>query len=560
MKKNTVILALLFGLQAIACEDVIFRNSLEAPVMTEAEASRFLVQASFGPSSRSIDKLRFEGFEDWIDRQLCMPASYITDDLLALPEGASLLPQRLRLNWLRYVTAEDQLRQRVAFALSQIMVVSQRGYQCGVCPLGIGRYHDTLVEHGLSNFRDLLEEVTLNPVMGFYLSMLGNARADVLANTRADENFAREIMQLFSIGLVMLNADGSEQLDKMGQTIATYNIDHIKELAKVFTGWTWAGTPSWLFPSPDQMVPMEPYRENGDAIFHDFSAKAIIGHTGEGSTTMVPAGLSPEADLALALDILFNHPNVGPFISKQLIQKMVTSNPSQGYVGRITAVFNDNGNGVRGDLSAVVRAILLDVEARDILVSEDSDYGQLREPLLRLTHLWRALDAEFDVGGTADNFIFLGSLLGQSPYQAPSVFNFFRPDYRSNFIEPEAIVGPAFQINTESNLVRYQNLLAGLVLDGFSGGTQLSFFHVIMDGERIRNWLLQSHQTLIDNVDVLFFSGQMSVELDTTLNNLLSDLATDFGAPDQLSQEALTTRAALLIYVALSSAEYLIQK
>jgi len=197
MRKNTVIFSFLFCIQAIACEDVIFRNSFEPPVLTEAEASRFLMQASFGPNSSSIDELRFEGFEDWIDRQLCMPASYISDELQALPEGAALLPQRLRLSWQMYLTAPDQLRQRVAFALSQIMVVSQRGYQCGACPLGIASYHDTLVEHGLGEFRTLLEEVTLNPVMGFYLSMLGNARADELANTRADENFAREIMQLF---------------------------------------------------------------------------------------------------------------------------------------------------------------------------------------------------------------------------------------------------------------------------------------------------------------------------------------------------------------------------
>ncbi|WP_395376999.1 DUF1800 family protein [Marinicella sp. W31] len=559
MKKHTVILGILLSLQTIACEDVIFRNSLEPAVLTESEASRFLMQASFGPNTSSIHKLRFEGFENWIDRHTCMPASFITEDLLALPEGSSLLTQRLRLNWQSYVNAPDQLRQRVAYALSQIFVVSQRGYQCGACPIGIGRYHDTLLEHGLGNFRDLLEAVTLNPVMGFYLSMLGNARADELANTRADENFAREIMQLFSIGLVMLNQDGSEQLNGL-EPIATYNIEHIKELAKVLTGWNWAGTPSWLFPAANQLEPMTVYRENGDAIYHDFSAKAIIGHAGESSATMVDAGLSPEADLAFALDTIFNHPNVAPFISKQLIQMLVTSNPSAEYIGRVSAVFNDDGNGVRGDMAAVVQAVLLDVEARSELVAQEDGYGQLREPILRLTHLWRALDAEFDVGGASDNFIFLGLQLGQSPYQAPSVFNFFRPDYQSNFIEPETLVAPVFQINTESNLVTYQNLLAGIVLNGFSGGAQLSFFHVIMDGERIRNWLLVSNQTLIDNVNILFFGGNMSVALNGTLNDLLNNLANDFGAPDQLSQEALTTRAALLIYVALTTAEYLIQK
>ncbi len=541
-----------------ACIDSIFNNGYEPAQITRTEAARLLQQATFGATEASIDQLRFAGFETWINQQLCRPATTITEDLQQAT--GQLLPARLNLNWQAFVYAHDQLRQRVAFALSEIMVVSQIGFNCGNCPLGIANYHDTLVNHAFGNFRTLLEEITLNPTMGFYLSMLGNAKADLINNTRADENFAREIMQLFSIGLVMLNQDGTVQLDMSMQPIPTYDINHVKELAKALTGWTWANSPSWQFPTANILLPMAPFYETGVATYHDYSAKQIIGHNGINSSTAIPADLSPEEDLDLALDTLFNHPNVGPFISKQLIQKLVTSNPSPAYVERVATIFNDDGSGVRGNLEAVVRAILIDTEARDQAFYQADTYGKLREPILRLTHLWRSLDAEINYQGNNTDFIFLGQQLGQSPYQAPSVFNFFKPDYQSNDVEQADLVAPEFQINNESKLINYQNLLRSLTVFGFTGGLSLNFQNVVMDGEPLRSWLLTSNQALIDQIDLLFFSNNMGASLSSALDNLLNQYTTDFGAPNEITEQALTQRVAILIYVALATPEYLIQK
>ncbi len=543
--------------------DLIFASGMEDPaptvLLTESEASRFLAQTTFGPRLDEIADLQTQGPEAWLDAQMALPVTRILPVVQSQPDGAQLLGPRLRANWETFITADDQLRQRVAFALSEIMVVSQLGYECAECPLGMASYYDTLAENAFGNYRDLLEDATLHPVMGFYLSMLGNARADLVANTRADENFAREIMQLFSIGLVMLNPDGSVQMMD-DEPIPTYNIDHVKELARVFTGWTWAGTPSWEFPEADQLVPMEPYREGETAPFHDYGSKLIVGHGGILTTTSVPDNQPPEDDLALALDTLFNHPNVGPFLSSQLIQKLVTSNPSQEYVARVSAVFADDGTGVRGNLAAVVRAILLDPEARNPATHAPDSFGKLREPILRLTHMWRSLEAEFDVGGAANNFIFLGLQLGQSPLQAPSVFNFYRPDYESNFVDDPALVAPEFQINTESRLVNYQNLLRELTIAGFSGGATTTFYHVVMDGDLIRAPLLQSPEAFIDRIDLLFFGGAMAGQTRTVLLDLLENYRIENGEVAGLDTSDLTLRAAITLYVALSSPQYLIQK
>lgn len=559
MKKILVLTFIfLISTNSSACVDLIYRNSFSPALLAPNDAARFLQQATFGPKKQEIQQLQYSGIDDWLDQQICMPPSLITAELQNT-EG-QLLPARLNLNWQNFVYAPDQLRQRVAFALSEIMVVSQIGFDCGNCPIGIANYHDTLVNNTFGNYRDLLEAISLNPTMGFYLSMLGNAKADPIANTRADENFAREIMQLFSIGLVMLNQDGTLQLDMSMQPIPTYDINHVKELAKIFTGWTWADTASWLFPTADVISPMEPFYEMGTATYHDYSAKQIVGHMGVNSTTEVPAGLSPEDDLALALDTLFNHPNVGPFFSKQLIQRLVTSNPSSAFVQRIATVFNDDGQGIRGNLEAVVRAILTDVEARQEIHYQTDTYGKLREPVLRLTHLWRSLDAEINYQGNNTDFIFLGQQLGQSPYQAPSVFNFFKPDYQSNDIEDENLLAPEFQINNESQLINYQNLLRSLTVFGFTGGINLNFQNVIMNGDSIRSWLLDSNQTLLNSINLLFFSQNMSQTLYDHLNDLLNQYAVDFGHPAELSEAELTTRAGIILYLAMTSPEYLIQK
>ena len=280
----------------------------------------------------------------------------------------------------------DQLRQRLAFAWSQIFVVSDIDYVLANSKYGMANFYDTLARFADGNFRTLLEQVTLHPVMGIYLSMVRNEKANPALNIRPDENYAREILQLFTIGLHELNADGSVRRDGAGRPIATFDQATIEEFAKVFTGWNYDGVRSWTdtnVGTESRVLPMVPNED-----FHDTSTKQLLG----GQT--LPAGQGAYADLTGALDNIFAHPNVGPFVSRLLIQRLVTSNPSSGYVGRVAAVFNDNGAGTRGDLRATVRALLLDDEARNGSQNLPETFGKIKEPSMRLTNLWRALDAQ----------------------------------------------------------------------------------------------------------------------------------------------------------------------
>ena len=331
----------------------------------------------------------------------------------------------------------DQLRQRVAWALSQILVTSQVSL-ANRYPFGLADYYDMLAHHAFGDFRQLIEEVTLHPMMGVYLSMLGNRKPNAELNIRPDENYARELMQLFTIGLVELNADGTPKLDAHNQPIPTYDQAVVEGFAHVFTGWHWActfGSPGNCGFSntrgtvPNQILPMQLFPEE-----HDTGAKRLLTYP-NAVKSVIPAGQTAEQDLADALDNIFHHPNVGPFISRQLIQRLVTSNPSPAYVARVSAVFDDDGTGQRGNLGAVVRAILLDAEARAPASTADPDASKLKEPVLRLTQLWRAYDGRaangryFNINPSVD--------FGQGPLQAPSVFNFYSP-----FYAPPGEIGP----------------------------------------------------------------------------------------------------------------------
>jgi len=413
------------------------------PTLSTEDAFRFLNQSTFGATEADADQLIAVGIDAWIDEQLALPVSTQLDYLQSLPRPfpAGLLNNDRVDVWFRNaVNGQDQLRQRVAFALSQIFVVSQNG-ALQQAPYALADYYDMLARGAFGNYRDLIEDVTLHPAMGVYLSMLGNEKPNAALNIRPDENYARELMQLFSIGLIELDSAGTVVLDGNGDPVPTYDQPVIEGFAHVFTGWNWAGFANFEFARPtdaNQILPMQLYPD-----FHDTDAKQLLG------TTVLPAGQSGNDDLQAALDNVFNHPNVGPFISIRLIQRLTTSNPSGDYVRRVANVFDDNGRGERGDLAAVIRAILLDPEARPDTPTESS--GKLKEPLLRLTQLWRAYNAESDQGGypfIAGSFIF-----GQGPLQAPSVFNFFSPFYAPpGEISAAGLVAPELQIATE-----YQN-------------------------------------------------------------------------------------------------------
>ena len=353
---------------------------------------------------------------------------------------AELQADRVDIWFRNVVDGDDQLRQRVAFALSEILVVSQQGALIDA-PYSLADFYDQLALNAFGNYRDLLEIITLHPAMGVYLSMLGNQKPNPALNIRPDENYARELMQLFSIGLVELNLDGTVRTDGLGQPIPTYDQAVIEGFAHVFTGWNYAGAPS--FPQAfrndnNQTVPMQLY-----PAYHDEGAKQLL------NGVTIPAGQTGDQDLRMALDNIFNHPNVGPFIAIRLIQRLVTSNPSPGYVSRVASVFNNNGFGERGDLGAVVKAILLDDEARPAMHMEID--GKIKEPLLRLTQLWRAYNAQSQSGVFPLFPAYI--IFGQGPLQASHVFNFFSPFYAPpGEIRNSGLVAPELQIATE-----YQN-------------------------------------------------------------------------------------------------------
>ncbi len=509
------------------------------PTVTKAEAYQLLNQASFGATEAGADAVIALGMDAWIEDQLDKPASLQLPFLQSLPPPEfinQLNVDRVDVWFRNALHGEDQLRQRVAFALSEIMVVSQVG-ALNNYPFALASYYDLLAQNAFGNYRDLIEQVTLHPAMGIYLSMLGNEKPNPDLNIRPDENYARELMQLFSIGLVELEQDGSVATDGLGVPIPTYDQAIIEGFAHVFTGWHFAGAPSFDRARPtrfNQVVPMQLYPD-----FHDTGAKQLLG----GVT--LPAGQSGDQDLSDALDNIFNHPNVGPFIAIRLIQRLVTSNPSPGYVERVANVFDNDGSGVRGDLRAVVKAILTDPEARPDLPM-DID-GKIKEPLLRLTQLWRVYDAGADNGRYA---FFPQFFFGQGPLQSPSVFNFFSPFYAppgeirdSSLVAPELQIATEFQNTMVTNYFFFQTFALNSVAENLDEDDIYINFE-----EEIA--LAADIDALIDRVDDKLLAGTMSAGLRTEIAGML----------ERVSPDDAALRAAETIYLVVTSPEFAYQR
>jgi uncharacterized protein (DUF1800 family) len=456
-----------------------FTTSLPVPA-NQAEASRFLQQASYGATMPEIQRVVSLGYAGWIDDQIARPASlhlalHQTLHNELMPHLSIQSDRDCVFSWgcnlSRHdawthiaVYGEDQLRQRVAFALSQFFVISDVSDNVGYSHFAVSDYYDTLAVNAFGNYRTLLEEVTLHPLMGRYLGMLQNEKADPRQNTEPDENFAREVMQLFSIGLVELNTNGTPRLDGQGNTIPTYDNTRITHLARALTGWNFGNAARWwdwedTVKLPGLITPMTAW-----PTYHDTGAKTLL----RGAN--LASGGTAEADLDAALDNLAEHPNVGPFLGRHLIQRLVTSNPSPAYVQRVANVFNNNGQGIRGDLGAVVRAILLDPEARDLALAAADDYGKVKEPMLRLTAIWRAFNAQGQAvagpGGATTRALLrnrgAGPDMGQTVMSSPSVFNFYRPNYQpSGDLRQRGLYAPELQILNEATAISTFNHLHG---------------------------------------------------------------------------------------------------
>lgn len=513
-----------------------------APITT-AEAFRFLNQSTFGATLDEARAVIDLGYEGWIEREMAKTASLGLPHLRSLPRppiAAELHADRVDA-WFRHaIDGPDQLRQRVAFALSEILVVSQQGALIDA-PYSVADYYDRLVLDAFGNYRELLETVTLHPAMGVYLSMLGNRKPDPDLNIRPDENYARELMQLFSIGLVELELDGSVRTDDRGQPVPTYDQAVIEGFAHVFTGWHYAGAPSFERASRNdlnQTVPMQLYPE-----FHDTGPKLLL----DGVT--IPAGQTGERDLEMALDNIFHHPNVGPFLAIRMIQRLVASNPSPEYVARVASAFNDNGFGVRGDLAAVVRAILLDPEARNGVPTETG--GKLKEPLLRLTQLWRAYDARSASG--AFPLAPAHVVFGQGPLQAPHVFNFFSPFFAPpGEIRNSGLVAPELQIATEYQNTFITNFFFVAAFNWNSAAGNPGEDDVLID---ITGEIAAAGDTdaLVELVTDKLLAGEISATLRAELTNMLDRVRS--AAPGNAA--ALAAEA---IYLVISSPEFAYQR
>ncbi len=528
-----------------------------ARVFTRKEASRFLGRATFGPNMAAIEALAASNSDAWFADQFAKPQtthlSYM-DKLIAAQVAAN--GPRVGFTafyetfWQQAIRGDDQLRQRVAFALSQIFVISMQNETVRPLVRGTSSYYDMLGQHAFGNFRNLLDGVARHPMMGIYLSHLRNQKE---SGTRTpDENFAREVMQLFTIGLVQLNPDGSVKMSG-GKPIDTYTREDVAGLAKVFTGLSWAGPDqsngrfngSIADPERDSK-PMQMY-----AAFHSTSEKRFLGQTISGAT-------SGDDDIRVALDTLFNHPNAAPFFSRQLIQRLVTSNPSPAYVGRVSAVFANNGKGVRGDMQAIVRAVLLDAEAV-AMAGSTMRTGKLREPLLRLANWMRAFDAKPANG--IYNIYYLDdplSGLAGNPLNAPSVFNYYRPSYvpPNSAIASAGLVAPEMQITSEPSVTGYLNFMQEAVNSGVGDA------RLVKPDYTNELAVSADANALVDRVDLLLMNGAMSSRLRGQIVNAVNSItlpaASATNGPQIANLQA--NRVKLAIFLAMASTDYLVQK
>ena len=532
------------------------------------QAARLLLQASFGALPGEIEQLAVTGLPAWIDRQLALPAS--ADFVGAVqarydlgpehrPRGAQYHPHQVGHHFWRHASqAPDQLRARTAFALHQIFMVSQHDDSLWLHARAYASYLDLLNRQAFGNFRDLIEEIALSPAMGLYLSHMRNQKEDPTRGRLPDENFARELMQLFTIGLHELRPDGSVVTDASGRPVETYGNADVMALARVFTGYGWAFPDSELTEAklragwPD-------YSADGDRRIDLQRMKAYPGQhsllekrlfAGKPWERSIAAGGSAASDLKIALDTLFNHPNVGPFIGRQLIQRLVRSDPSPAYVGRISAVFANNGRGVRGDLGAVVRAILLDPEARSLPAAGTGH--KLREPVLRVAQWMRAFEARSQTGQFRIDTQM--DATGQRVMMSPSVFGYFRPGHvpAGTTMGAQSRTLPEFQLVSETSTAAWANLalhMSGAGLGWTGSSVDVSARYDALAELAGRGDL----EGVVDQLDLRLFAGGMSAGLRQTLIDTMADVR-GHDATSHLNR----VRAAVLF--ALASHEYLIQR
>ena len=535
-----------------------------------AASSRFLGQATLGADMETITTMTAKSYEQWIDEQFDTPASFtmeqrtmeitnmVLDSIYAMngnPNTVQPLLSYWYASWWEYtLNSPDILRNKIALALSEIFVVSEFP-NLNTEALALANYYDVLLDNSFGNFRTLLEDVTFHPAMGVYLTHINNPRSDSTLNRFPDENYAREVMQLFTIGLYELNLDGTPKLDTASNLIPTYNNNDIAEFAKVFTGLTYSD--NFLFGqdplshisflSPMKMV----------NYWHEPGEKALL----YGDTIPDRNPKDGLADVQDALDNLFYHPNVGPFFARKLIQRLVRSNPSPEYIERVAMAFNDNGSGIRGDMQAVIKAILLDEEARDCDFASDPFEGMLREPLVRYTQLCRAFNANSVSGLYRNIMIEFYQLTGQKPLASPSVFNFFLPDFQPiGAIKQNDLVAPEFQLWNTASVIGYTNRLHDWIFNEYNIMEYITFFpNESYSTDKLVSLDFTDESSLeeiseigelLERLNIILVHGQMTAETRATITNALMKV------PDAQSD----FRWRLGVFLVMISPDYLILK
>ncbi|NOT64584.1 MAG: DUF1800 domain-containing protein [Methylotenera sp.] len=540
---------------------------------TATEAARFLTQATTGANRTLIAEVQNMGYTAWLDKQFAMPAQDKHWDWMATHNDPSTgkpfthIDFRFNQNgfdataWRKLFSAPDTLRQRVALALSEIIVVSIDGLDGDWPQFRAAGYLDLLEKHALGNYKDLLLAVSKDPAMGQYLTFAYNEKANVAKGSKPDENYARELMQLFTIGLVQLNVDGTPKLVN-GAQVESYVQDDISQLARIFTGWVWdspVGNPYIQRLTPTTLkTPMVQLIDISNNNSHETGSSTFLGST-------VPAGLNGAASLAMAIDIIFAHPNVAPFVSRQLIQRLVTSNPIPAYVGRVAAVFNDNGKGIKGDLKAVIRAILLDDEARNQANLSNIQFGKVREPILRFTAWARAFNVTSPNGAWDPEYIAASDWgIGQGPLRAPSVFNFFRPGYvpPNSSIASAGLVAPELQLANETSVVGYLNYMTNKVFSysAYSAVPKATdkFTNLTVDYSSLLP-LAADTTALVKELNLLLTANQLSATTASSISTALSTI-TDDGKAASHSGHYLKNRIYAAILLVLAAPECIVSK
>lgn len=515
----------------------------------DAEAARFLLQAQFSASDDEIAAVRAKGYLPWLSEQLGAARQPSAWEWVNSKEYADV--ETDAMIWRQLMTAADPVRKRMALALSEIFVVSGTEIGSSWPTAMMAQYWDMLANGVTGNFRQLLEDVTLNPAMGFYLNTRGNRKEDN-SGRQPDENYAREVMQLMTIGLYQLEGDGTVRTGADGQPIETYVQNDVTNLARVFTGYDLdiRSSERNAFTPPGASYTIETNAWTTRPMAYKASNHSMLEARFLGAT--VPAGTDGPAALKIALDTLFNHPNVGPFIGRQLIQRLVTSNPSPAYVKRVADIFANNGAGVRGDMKSVFAAVLLDDEARGPAGLSDPNFGHLREPMLRFVQWGRT----FGIGCTSDNWNIgntsdPSSSLGQCPLRSPSVFNFFRPGYvpPSSAIASNKMVAPEFQLVNETSVGGYLNFLQGRLQNGFDNKDVIATYTA-------EKALVNDPAALVRRLNLLLTGNQLSAATVALITDALSKAPLANPSTDARRLDLICAGVLLVM----GSPEYLVQK